>query len=445
MKNYVTLFTTGLLILCLSASSAMAGGFQLNLFGQRQTAMANVGSGMPLDLGTIALNPGGLGSLDHTGVLGGSSFTFITSNFQTAPGYFPPNMSPVAGEYEAETDNPIRTPFHIYAAFDTPVENLRAGIGAYTPYGNSLVWGDDWLYREMVSEISMMVIYIQPTVSYQINDRLGIGAGLIIGTGSVNLMRQVDMTAFGLPPEATMEVEIDGSTTAFGFNAGIHYQVNDMISAGVAYRSEVNMELEGGDAYFRHPEGTPPQVAALFPAENKFDSSLPMPGVLSLGLGIKPADNIRFGVDANLTFWSSYERLAFDFETNTALPDGTPVLADTDEPRNYKDRWIFRLGGEFDVSDALQLRLGTYYDPSVVDDGYMTPETPDVDRIGISGGVGLAVTPQLGLNASVVVVTSSAREQTLEHLQLPDRPDVIPLGEFKTTAVIPGISLSYRF
>jgi long-chain fatty acid transport protein len=96
-------------------------------------------------------------------------------------------------------------------------------------------------------------------------------------------------------------------------------------------------------------------------------------------------------------------------------------------------------------NDRLQLRLGGYYDPSPVDEGYITPETPDVDRFGISGGFGYAFTPQTEINASVLLVLSSPREQTAQDAMEAGTFGTVPVGEFVTRAWIPGISISHRF
>ena len=422
MKNTLTVITASLLILCLSATTLSAGGYQLNLLGQRQIAMGHTGVGMPLDIATISLNPGGLATLDHNALLLGVNATFISTFYR----------APAPSSYLAKTNSDTRTPFSLYASYDTPIENLRAGLGIYTPYGNALRWEDGWKYRFLLREISLTAIFIQPTLSYRIGDRIGVGAGLIIAYGAVNLQRDIPVDA---QDGETPMVELDGSTTAIGFNAGVHGKINDRISLGVAYRSQVDMEVSGGDADFR----VPMSLSGNFPEGNRFDASLPLPAVLSIGLGLKPSDQLRVNLDANLTFWSAYESLVFEFEQNTA------TVQDLNEPRNFNDRWIFRIGGEYDAMDQLQLRLGGYFDPSPVDEGYITPETPDLDRYGISAGFGFDFTPQTSVHASVLLVLSNPREQTEQAAIDAGTFGSVPVGEFHTRAWIPGISLYHRF
>ncbi|MBP3192541.1 OmpP1/FadL family transporter [Natronogracilivirga saccharolytica] len=422
MKNIVTVLTAGLLAVCLAASAAMAGGYQLNLLGQRQIGMGHVGTGMPLDIATIAMNPGGLSALDGNAVMAGSNATFISTAYR----------APAPSTYQANTDSRVRTPFSIYASYDTPVDNLKAGFAVYTPYGNALKWEEGWKYRTLLREISLTSIYLQPTLSYAITDNIGVGAGFIYAIGMVNLQRDLPISDMD---GHTGIVELDGSTTAIGFNAGIYADVTDLVSLGVSYRSEIEMEVEGGDADFTIPQS----LQGNFPEGNRFDASLPLPAVLNIGVGLTPTERLRVGIDANLTFWSAYESLDFAFEENT------PALQNITEPRNFNDRWIFRLGGEFDATEALQLRLGGYFDPSPVDEGFITPETPDLDRIGMSAGVGYAFTPDLGVNASLLFITSSPREQSLEDTIDAGTFGTVPVGEFKTRAWLPGISLYHKF
>ncbi|MDI6402833.1 outer membrane protein transport protein [Balneolaceae bacterium ANBcel3] len=436
MKQIATITILFSLILTMTASTVFAGGYQLNLHGQRQIGMGHAGTGLPLDVSTIALNPAGLAVLDHNGVLLGSSATFIKTTFKTGPDMIPG----LPADYKAETDNPMRTPFNLYASYDLPIQNLRAGLGVYTPYGNAVRWGEDWMYSGLLSEISMFTVFVQPTLSFKVNDNLSFGAGLIVAYGDVNLQRntEIDLPALGLS-NIPLSIELDGSTTNIGYNLGMFVQQSDVLSIGVSYRSKINMDVKGGDADFILG-GVPAEVSGMLtPAGNAFDATLPLPAVVNLGIGIRPTETLRIAVDANLTFWSAYEDLTFTFEQRTAL------VQNSSEPRKFNDKWIFRAGGEYDVNEQFQVRLGGYYDASPVDAGFITPETPDVDRFGISTGASYAFTPALRLDASLLFITSSEREQSLEKASERGTPSVVPVGTFQTTAFIPGLAVSYRF
>ena len=42
-----------------------------------------------------------------------------------------------------KTDNDVSTPFSVFGAFSI-LDNLKAGISVYTPYGSSINWTDNW-------------------------------------------------------------------------------------------------------------------------------------------------------------------------------------------------------------------------------------------------------------------------------------------------------------
>lgn len=427
-----------LCLLCLPAAQVQAGGYQVNLLGQRQIGMGHAGAGLPLDYAIIAQNPAGLAAIRGNGVLLGASATYLTTDFRSSPEQLPALNS----SYKTSTQSDARLPFGLYAGVDTPVENLKAGLAIYTPYGNNVEWEENWLYSGLLTKISLSATYIQPTLSYEINERLSVGGGLIYAVGLVNLQRRtdVDLSNAGASDSVPLDIELDGSTTAFGYNVGLFYQANRMVSLGVAYRSELTMDLEDGDALFELEGDVPEPVEnQLFPEGNRFDASLPLPGVLSIGLGIAPTKQLRFALDANLTFWSTYEDLSFDFEQNT------PAVTDSEEPREFNDAWVIRAGGEWDATPKLQLRAGAYIDNSPVDEGYITPETPDVNRYGLSVGLGYEISRQFRVDASLLHITSSYREQSQQDATAEGTPEVVPIGEFRNTAWIPGVSLGYRF
>src|SRR5436853_6832449 len=85
--------------------NSFAGGFQVNLQGQRQTGMGHTGTGYVTDAATIFFNPGGMGWLDTmVNLSGGVSFIMPRTEYLEA---FP-------GTYTAEMVHNEGTPFEFY-------------------------------------------------------------------------------------------------------------------------------------------------------------------------------------------------------------------------------------------------------------------------------------------------------------------------------------------
>ena len=402
--------------LILSAPSAFAGGYQLNLLGLRNIGMGHTGVGLSYDATSVFFNPGSLSFLKQSNVQ--ASVSFVNSNIKY--------LGVAPSTYTATTESPVGTPFHVYGAYKIN-DKLTASFGVFTPFGSSVKWGNEWSGRFSLSEISLAAIVMQPTVSYKITDQIGVGAGLRMAFGGVNLQRNIPVDFADGSGEGL--AELDGSAgLALGFNLGVNYQPSEMVSVGLSYRSKILMKVENGDANFTVPDG----VAPNFP-QTTFDAELPLPAVASIGVGIYPTEKLTLALDVNMTFWSAYESLKFVYAVPVA---GSNV---TEAVRNYEDALTFRLGAEYAVSDAIAVRGGFYYDQSPVQDGYMTPETPDANSIGLSCGLGIRPSEKLEVNASFLFVDRSRRENDAAA----DANTIS--GTFKANAFIPGIGISYSF
>lgn len=400
----------------------LAGGYQLNLFGIRQIGVAHVGTPMADDAANMAFNPGSIGFLPQNEIIGGSSLTFINTGYQ----------APAPSTYETSTEARVNFPFNVHGVWRHENSGFAAGVSVYTPYGSSVVWPEGWKNQFLLQQISLQSVYVQPTVGYQINDFIGVGAGLIYGYGTVNLQRSL--------PVANTDgnygrVELDGSTSAIGYNLGVMINPASNITIGAGYRSRLDMEVEDGDADFRVASS----LESSFPQDNMFNASLPLPAVFTMGVAVDVTQELLIAGQADFTVWSAYEQLAIDFAENT------PQLQDSREQRDYEDVWIFRLASEYQLNDRMQLRAGANYDVSPVEDGYMTPETPDSDRLSFAAGFSSELTDQLSVNLSLIHVRSQEREQTEADLEEAGTTGIMPVGTFQTYAWIPGISFSFSY
>jgi long-chain fatty acid transport protein len=404
MKNKLFLF----LALGLWSLAAIGGGYQVRLQGQKQTGIGLIGTPFAYDASSIFYNPGSLAfyegkvsiSAGVCGILSNHTFQKDGTN------------------YQAHTDNPTSTPFYGYFSYKFK-DKIAAGIGVYTPFGSSAKWEDNWAGRYLVQDVSISAIYIQPTVAYNHKGKFGIGAGFVYAIGNVELNK-------ALPYSESSQVNLKGNASNFGFNAGIFYKPSEKLSIGASYRSRIIMEMEGGDATFTVPSA----LSASVPAENKFDASLPMPGNLDFGLAYEFSDKFTLAVEMNWVMWNTYDSLAFSFEENGEL-------LNTVNPREYKDSWIPRIGGQYKLNDIFTFRAGAYYDSSPANEKYFTPETVTLNTVAWTLGVTITPTDGLDIELSYLELHGLEAEKTYE-------PDNFG-GTYKTMTAIPGIGISYRF
>lgn len=402
----------------LSSTAASAGGYQVTLAGQKNNGMGGVGVGLSLDQAAMFYNPGALAMVKDRGVQLGVNATLARNAF-VAEG----------GSQQRQLRNSTVTPFNLYAGFGPAEGKFRAGIAVYTPFGSKLQYANGWEGRTSLTDITLESIYVQPTFSYAITDQLSIGAGLmILAYGSVNLQRDIPL------PDSFGHIELDGKAeNKVGYNAGIFFKPSDKLSVGISYRSKIDAQVKGGDVTFSNVS---PSFASRFEA-TKFDATLPLPATTSIGIGIMPNENLTIGLDANFVEWSKYRVLRFDFDKQV---NGNTF---SESKRYYEDALTFRVGGQYKLTSGLTVRAGGSYDMTPVKDGYVTPETPDNDRI--SGTLGASYSfGKFGVDVSSQFVSIQKRTQTTQDLLNNGTTDRIA-GTYKTNIVIPGVGLNYNF
>jgi long-chain fatty acid transport protein len=356
-------------------------------------------------------NPGGAPFIDSKfSFSGGMSFIMARATFQATD---------VA--YQANLKHQLNTPFYFYASYK-PIKNLSVGLAVNTPYGNKLAWPDDWKGRYLIQNLSFQAITFQPTIAYKFGDYVGIGAGFVIANGTVDLNKAVPID--GASSDGTMNLK--GSTTQYGWNAGIMVHPFKGLSLGLDYRSEIKMAVKNASVKFN----VPASVAINFP-DNQADVTLPLPANLDFGISYEINDKWMIGLDLNYVYWNVYDSLVFNFHTVT------PTVQRTATPALYEGQMITRIGVQWKACKVATLRVGGYYDPSPVQDDYLHPQTPSADEIGLTCGISIYPVKKLSIDASFLYLMGLERKGQY----LPDNF----AGTYKAGFYIPGIGLTYNF
>lgn len=392
---------------------SIAGGSQVNLQGQKQQGMGHLGTAFTLGAENLFFNPGSIGFLQHrTMFSGGINGIIGTVVFQ------PENEREVY-----RTEPGISTPFNLYATHQIN-KKWSAGLGVFIPFGSTVEWEEEWKGRYILQKVELRTFNIQPTLSYKVNERLGIGLGGIIGIGSVLLEKDIPVESNN---DERYYARLEGSDVSFGFNIGVYYDVNDKWKAGVTYRSGIEYEVEDGDATFFRPES----LSDRFPKNNSFDASLPLPSTTSFALTHKASERLGVGVEFNFVGWSVYERLKIDFEENTESLD------DVNDRKDYKSGIIARVGAAYACTEEFTVRLGAYFDRTPVNERYWGPETPDMNKVGLTTGFTYQLSDRGAIDLSYIFIYGAEREVRNVEQGFS--------GTAKAVAHVPGIGFSYNF
>lgn len=408
-------------LLTLASASMFAGGYRVSIQGQKQLAMGHTGVAVVNSAEVAFFNPAGMSFLDKKFNLSvGGSALFAKTRYQN-----------IQTNQQGASDN-MGTPFSLYATYKIN-DWVSAGLAVYTPYGSSVEWDQDWAGAHLVNNIDLKAIFIQPTVSFKVEDVFSIGGGPIFVQGSVNFNRNLSMgTLLSSDGVNKTDVTLDAQgISAMGYNVGMMFKPTKKITLGVDYRSEIIMEARGGSAEFAD---VPSFAAATF-TNTTFDADLPLPAEITAGISYQVTDKWLFAFDYNHTKWGVYKSLDVDF-ANT-VPTSV-------NPRNYKDASSYRLGAQYKATEKFTLRAGWYFDESPVQDGYFAPETPRNDSNGYTGGFTYQVNSKLGVDVSFLYLHFDEIDNSYNYFQ--EAGTQIPFsGTYKSTVFAPGIGVTYGF
>lgn len=425
MQKILTLFIS--LFIC---SALYGGGFQISLQGQQQIGMAHAGTSVPLNAAALFYNPGSMSLLKGRKV-----------SFGVNPAYGRIDILQPSTRLRGNNNFDISTPFAFYytqrLGKDDTVSlgsKITLGVGVFTPFGSKIAYPDDWLGKFLVQNANLTTIFIQPTIGYNINDRLGVGLGLLLGWGSFGIQRAIPI--YGQTGYGTAKLSAAGA--GVGFSTGVYVEPwDDKLSIGFSYKSSARVKLKNGDADFTVPAG----AEVLFP-DTKFSINVGLPDAVSVAATyyfngtkegiLQDKSNANFiSLDIERVGWSIFKDLTFQYADTVA---GATSMKLT---RNYQNTYRFSMGGQYFVKPNLSLRAGIYYDLAAAPDCCVTPEVPDTRRIVGTAGASIYFSPKLQLDLSFLYGRGFERST----VNLENNFE----STFRAYAVIPGIGLQYSF
>jgi long-chain fatty acid transport protein len=401
------------------ACSAQAGGYRAALQGQKALGMGHTGVAMTDSAESIFFNPGAITQLEaDIDMVAGVTLLQSKTEFKNSETLV-----------DADTDNPLGTPVNAYFAQRLAPE-YSWGFGIYTPFGNRVEWPDDWAGSQLVNNIKLQTIYLQPTLAYQINDSTSIGGGPTLVLGSVKFNRNLSTSLTDEKGDRSNVTIEDNNVPALGYNIGLLHNLNDTVRLGINYRSKVTVKARDGDADFND---IPTALQGTF-TDGDFDADLPLPAELTLGVAWDYSDRLTLAFDYNYTYWDTYDELVIKFDNGITSTN----------PRNYKNASTVRFGLQYHYDEKWTFRGGIYFDESPVQDGYFAPETPRNDSIGYTAGLTYQATKNLEIDVALLILTFKDEDNSYDYYE--EGGQTIPFGgNYDSAANAIGFGLSYKY
>jgi long-chain fatty acid transport protein len=381
--------------------------------------MAQAGAGVAAPCGdgsAIFFNPAGL--LETSGITISAGATAVIAQGSFTSDY-------TRTETDLEND-PILVP-HLYGVWRSSPK-LAVGLGVYVPYGLETKWPSDWNGAFEGYNNGLQSIYIQPTIAYQISDRVRVGGGPILGISHVELNQRLDVSQQEVPsdqvPEGTTfgnfgvpfhtafaDGSLEGDAIGFGGHIGVQVEVTDRIRVGSRFLTPVKFEYEG-DADFSQvstgltlPTGNPlspgQNLSLDFALESSFvngplvdqsiETELTMPAQFLAGVAVDVTDRLLVKADYQWTGWSSFDTIPLDFEEDEL---------DQQRREGYENTHAVRFGAAYDLTDALTLQGGYLFNEAAAPDRTVTPLLPEANRNHITAGIGWRALDKLEVNVA---------------------------------------------
>jgi long-chain fatty acid transport protein len=370
MRN---VFLTGFFILFVFTSTVYSASMQAPSIGARATGMGGAFVAVSDDPSALYNNPAGLGLLEGTSFMKGTTLIDPTAYYD------------VDGFDKEKSVTPSQLISNVFITHNFN-DSVGIGLGYYCPYGLGQVWSGDSPLRgnSVRSEISLS--NLQGNLSYRITDNVLVGAGLGQGFAKMHTKSFAAVIPAGgfLPSETAIKTR--GEAQSVNGNLGILWMPSDNWTIGGAWRSETDVSFEG-EADFSS------NAFATFDEDLTVDFTFPQ--TISVGASYSGFDRWLLSGQVDWVDWSRIDTITQELDNPVTFVDPeTLIVTVTDEveiSRDWKDRYILRLGAEYEVNPKFILRGGYMWDPSPVPEDTLDPLMFDVSSNRYSIGASFQI------------------------------------------------------
>jgi len=366
-----------LLLTLLLPLSAEAGGLYANELSTTSQGNAGAGRGAWVpDASATLHNPASMSELDDHGFAGGLSPVFGDVQFD------PSSTSP-----SGDRSGSNQVDFAALASFSYAhkvSDRVRFGLSFFSPAGSALDPNDSWAGRFQMTEISLVVLGISPTLAVRLTDWLSIGGGPIANYGVLDWNLRV---APALPTGPEREVKLDelDDWEASG-QVGILLTPRPDLSFSVHYRSKTKFNLSGD---LRLPAG--------FSAS--LDSDLELAQTVEVSAYWQVNDELALLGTFNWEDWSGADGLEISLA-------GRTVNAQV----GWEDSYKIGVGANYQISDAWLLQTGIMYDTAALKNKNRTTALPVDEQVRFSIGALYDLTESTTLGFSFTYVNLGQAE-----------------------------------
>lgn len=383
MKTNKTLLSLAVACgLVTTSATVNAAGFQLAEYSATGLGRAYAGEAAMADnAGAQWRNPAMLTYLEGTQISVGAIYVDPNVDVNGTSNYFGSEIPASSKDFAHDAVIPN---FYISHKYN---DKFALGFALGTNYGMETSLGKDFAGANHGNEASVYSVEANLNAAYQLTEAVSIGGGVryIDAEGSFGAVASPQSAV--LPAGTTLKY-MEGDDTAWAWQAGTAWQINESNRVGFTYKSEVDLTLEGhANGFGFNP--TNPQ------AKKAGSMNLALPATAELATYHQLNDKLAVHTSINWTDWSSFEKLVADFpgEDSSLIKE-----------ENWEDNMRYAIGATYQVDSKLTLRTGLAYDESAVSEEHRTATIPETDRTWFSVGAGYQWSEQLNFDAGFTYI-----------------------------------------
>lgn len=246
----------------------------------------------------------------------------------------------------------------LYYAYSLPELPLTVGLGAYTPYGLGMDWGNRTPFATEAEKAQLTYLCINPVVAYSILTNLSVGVGPTLNYSYADIRQGVDLHPYSATDG---QFHLKGDGWAYGFNAGVQWQPHPKWSLGLNYRSVTTVRYEGPT------DISPAWVTAPNPNETSANASIRFPQFVVGGVSYRPTPDWNIEFDLDWTDWDSLNQVVMNH-----TPVGQRVW-----PMNYRSSFMYELGVTRQLPKGFFASAGYFFSENSIPDQTFNPIIPD--------------------------------------------------------------------
>jgi long-chain fatty acid transport protein len=314
-----------------------------------------------------------------------------------------------------------------------------AYLGLTVPFGADIDYPDQSVTRYIGTLSKLQTININPAVAFGPIEGFSLGAGFNAQHARAHFNQKFAVPTFPIFPEFDINTLITANDWAFGWNAGVLYEIDESARVGIGYRSAIHYTLTG-DVDLILPSLLGPPVSGSARAGLTVPQSVTLSGFWAINSWLEVMADVAW------TEWSAYQQLSLQLDvpglpaTLQELLGGTTIRDSIYE--SFRDAWRGTIGFQIRPTDDWTVRFGSGFDQSPVHDANRTLRLPDANRVLLSLGFGYEFLE--GAFVDFGYTHFFIPDGTIDETNTtPDQSRIV--GNFENTADVFGLQFTYNW